>query len=49
MYMRTILVIIGLILVALMVRYSIKMDKAVFEDYNAQDVAKVVCNEGFCS
>ena len=47
--MKTILIIIGLILIALMVRYSVKMDKAVFEDYNAQDVARVVCNDNWCN
>ena len=47
--MKTILIIIGLILVALMVRYSVKMDKAVFEDYNAQDTAKVVCSDNWCN
>lgn len=47
--MKTILIIIGLVLVALMVRYSIKIDKAVFEGYDSQDVAKVVCNDNWCN
>lgn len=47
--MKTILIIIGLVIIGLMINHSIKMDKAVFESYNSQDVAKVVCNDNWCN